>query len=397
MFPQREAATVTEIYFATNRNIESEAPLRLGNRFNAERDFFYRVGKVPVSRRPSPEDPWDGAYAVDMANAALFPETAPGPGLAEVPGSRVAFGEVSGAMQAQSRDVLLFIHGFASSFESAMQRAAELRDQYLAPRLAPLAAKAGSGRTGPAREPLAFAFSWPSDGVSLGAGTAPEPGGVPKWAYFSDRDDAEASAKAIARSFARLIEYLARLTREQACEQRIHLVAHSMGVFTLRHALQALRAILNTARLPRIIDNAFLMAGDEDADALERPDKLQPLVELARQIHVYHASDDRALVVSDTTKFNPDRLGEHGPTALSRSVGRIYAVDCSNVSDTILAHGRHLYYRLVPEVIADVREVLAGVPADRVRGRTVVEGGRRFRIRRNPALRRDWGYPPGEG
>jgi esterase/lipase superfamily enzyme len=168
-----------------------------------------------------------------------------------------------------------------------------------------------------------------------------------------------------------------------------------MGNFALRHALQQLRVMLDGARLPRIVDNAFLMAADEDADALERDDKLGILGELARAIHVYHAKDDRALVVSDATKFNPDRLGEAGPRDWARARGRVFGIDCSDVSNTIFRHGRHQYYRLVPEVIRDVRAVLAGEAADRIGARETVEPGRRFRILRDENLRATRGWPPG--
>ncbi|MEL6792790.1 MAG: alpha/beta hydrolase, partial [Pseudomonadota bacterium] len=195
-------------------------------------------------------------------------------------------------------------------------------------------------------------------------------------------------------SFIRLIDFLHSLSAEDRCGQRIHLVAHSMGNYALRHALQHLRKIVNRARLPRIIDNVFLMAADEDADALEKEWKLGPLFEIARQVHVYHAADDRALIISDKTKFNPDRLGERGPKDLSSDIARVHVVDCGDVSDTKFTHGRHQYYRLVPEVIADVRAVLAGKRPDEIEGRHIVEPGRRYRIKKRKALRKKVGFPP---
>ena len=165
------------------------------------------------------------------------------------------------------------------------------------------------------------------------------------------------------------------------------LVAHSMGVYALRHAVQEVKKQVDQARLPRLIDNAFLMAADEDADALAKDYKLGPLFELARQVHVYHAVDDLALIVSDTTKFNPDRLGERGPKNLSDDISRLHVIDCGKVSDTKLSHGRHQYYRFAPEVLRDVRQVLAGKPPDEIKGRDPIEPGRRYRLRRSKKLR----------
>lgn len=387
---------MNEIYFATNRDLLQAKPVAFGNRFNPDRPFFYRVGKAQVRKRPSPADPWDGAYRVLPRSVKLFPEIPPSAdGPEALLGSAAAFDQIRAMMTRTEdrRDVLLYIHGFAATFESALLRASELRDAYLSPPRNTLQV-AEEKKATRAREPLVFAFCWPADGTAFGGGTANDPNAIPKWAYFSDRDDAEASGKAVARSFARLIEFLAELASDDRCVQRIHLVAHSMGVYALRHAVQQIKTIMGQARLPRIIDNAFLMAADEDADTLELNHKLGPMLELARRVHVYHAVNDRALIVSDKTKFNPDRLGEHGPKMFSTLINRVHAIDCSQVSDTKLTHGRHQYYRLIPEVIADVRAVLAEEQPDQIKGREEIEPGRRYRIKRDDALRKKAEYPP---
>jgi esterase/lipase superfamily enzyme len=219
-----------------------------------------------------------------------------------------------------------------------------------------------------------FAFSWPSNGKV-----------VPPWQYFSDRDDAEASGKAMARSLLRLVEFLDETNSGgEQCAQRLHLVAHSMGNWALRHALQGLRSLAGPEAMRPIFENVFLMAADEDDNALEvgQEAKLALLPRLARRIHVYHSADDRALVVSDKTKFNPDRLGFNGPRTFSDLSTRITAVDCELVDKTELPHVNHQYYRLRKEVIQDVRAILSGLarPED-FAWREVVEPGRRYRIR----------------
>ena len=62
-----------------------------------------------------------------------------------------------------------------------------------------------------------------------------------------DRDDAAASGIAMARFMMRLLDFL---TDKGQCEQRIHLVAHSMGNWALRHAVQGLISLQAQARLP---------------------------------------------------------------------------------------------------------------------------------------------------
>ncbi len=131
---------------------------------------------------------------------------------------------------------------------------------------------------------------------------------VPLLSYYSDRNDAQASGVAMARSFLRLREFLENLGQENFCRQSLHLVAHSMGNYALRHAVQAIRAELGND-IERIFEHIFLMAADEDDDAFEKDHKLRLLPALAKAVHVYHSPDDVALMVSDKTKFKPDRLG----------------------------------------------------------------------------------------
>jgi esterase/lipase superfamily enzyme len=126
---------------------------------------------------------------------------------------------------------------------------------------------------------------------------------------------------------------------------------------TLRHALQGIISQYR-ANLPRVFQNIFLMAADEDSDALELEFKMARLPELAEAVHVYYSASDEALSISDRTKGNPDRLGSTGPRTLTNLPHKITLVDCRNVDDTSpLTDVRHQYYRKRPEVIADVRQV----------------------------------------
>jgi hypothetical protein len=87
-------------------------------------------------------------------------------------------------------------------------------------------------------------------------------------------------------------------------------------------------------------------------------------------------------VISDTTKFNPDRLGFNGPRTFSGLSTRITAIDCELVDKTELTHVNHQYYRLRKEVIQDVRAILSGIERpDTFPWRQVIEPGRRYRIR----------------
>lgn len=366
------------IFFGTNRNHDAATRFTFGNSYSPDKPYYYRVGEVEVERVGHPWRDVDAAYRCGTPKLYDEEPADPATGKPPVLGSAQLFDRLRGTMLEDPRDVIVHLHGFACDFGMAMERAAEIRDAYLSrptdPETRDLAGKE--------KEPLVFSFSWPSDGVTLGdaAGADPE---KRKWAYSSDREDARASGQAVARCAMRMLDYLARLDRDERCGQRLHLVAHSMGNWTLKNAVQALQQIAAEGgeRLRMVFDNAFLMCADIEDDALEHEHALAPLLRLARNVHVYHAANDSALSLSEIKPNQGARLGHTGPANMNVLPDRVFAIDCASVSFTPdLGHARHQYYRLAPEVTKDVRAVLAGkTPAEmpwRVR-----EGGNRHRIK----------------
>ncbi|MGF1474558.1 MAG: alpha/beta hydrolase [Geminicoccaceae bacterium] len=342
------------VYFATNRDItiRRNKP-QYGIRFNDMGPEMFRVGKAQVKKNE------DGTY--QLVKSELMPEDLEAANVENHTfGSPVIFEELRAQMQDQCLDVITLITGFASTFESTLERAAELHDKYRVPDPRNPEIK---------RNPYVFVFSWPSDGETF-----------PRRRYFSDRTDAQNSGHAMARAIKALLDFLDSLDEAKRCQQRIHLVAHSMGNWALRHAVLALSQLHDRPRLPRIFDHAFLMAADEDDDCFESDLKLGLLPQLARSVHVYHSENDIALRISDVTKANPQRLGAAGPRVKNGLNARIFCVDCAQVDDTGTADGRHQYYRKRVEVVDDVVQVLAGTPLDDIKGRVVVEPARSFRI-----------------
>ena len=90
------------------------------------------------------------------------------------------------------------------------------------------------------------------------------------------------------------------------------------------------------------------MAADEDLDDLSSPDKLQPLLTLARHVPIYHSGGDLALGISQT--MNGTRLGHPGPLNLDLLPNSVTSIDCSEVGtthgDNGESHYGHQYYRL---------------------------------------------------
>lgn len=102
-------------------------------------------------------------------------------------------------------------------------------------------------------------------------------------------------------------------------------------------------------------------------------------------MHVYFSPDDRALLISDTTKRNPDRLGSDGPRLVDDLPRKVLLVDCRDV-DNSSEDGWpdfqvHQYYRLRPEVIEDMTAVIAGTSPESVPNRDYFPAARTYRIR----------------
>jgi len=331
------------MYYVTNRQLVSEttspwfgiepskslSDLRIGW---SELDLgvtppsIHQVFVSPESRQPSPNAP---------------------------AGQRVAphfslFGEIQTNMKADVQDTVLFIHGFDYKFNEALVGLGLLRQRL---------------NLGEFKAANMVVFTWPSDGSM-----------TPFLSYASDRRDAKDSGEAGGRALLQLSDFLNALKPGDFCRGRIHIVAHSMGVYVLRNAIQALIKNL-PASPPTLFDQVLLIAGDEDYDALELDYKLAPLSHLCKRIHVYYNPEDIALDISRTTKGNPRRLGSRGPRNSAAIPDSVVLVDASNVSrwnDSDWDY--HHYYIHAPEMASDMAQVFLGKLEDKIAGRTPLPG-----------------------
>ncbi len=158
------------------------------------------------------------------------------------------------AQAALGRDLLLYIHGYRESFESAATSTVQLSEGIRF-----------RGVTG--------LFTWPSAGSTL--------------SYVSDRESAMWSRDA----FEDLLTALSRTPSGG----RVHLVAHSMGTLLTLETLRMLRGSGGERAMERI--GAVVMAApDIDIDLFARG--LERLGPDARKITVISSTNDRALQVS---------------------------------------------------------------------------------------------------
>lgn len=196
------------------------------------------------------------------------------------------------AGQAQGRDVLLFVHGFNESFESAAASYAEL--------------VAGIGFSG-----APILFTWPSANALFD--------------YVSDRDSALWSRDALEDTITALAQ--------DATIGRVHIVAHSMGGLLALEALRSVNDRLGGGLHDRM--GAIVLANpDIDLDLFKR--QMHRMAGLAPKITVIVSAKDRALALSSSIAGGFKRVGAAGQTAIGGTGVKV--VDASEFGSGFVKH-----------------------------------------------------------
>lgn len=205
-------------------------------------------------------------------------------------------------------DIMVFIHGFNVSFESAVLRTAQIAVDV------PF-------------HGVPICYSWPSQGTLLG--------------YPIDENNA-------AWTVGHLKEFLVDLV-DHSDAKSIHVVAHSMGNRAMTAAMQQI-AYQHPTSQP-IFDRIVLAAPDVDAD-LFRTDLAGTLTSVARQVTLYASSNDQALMASKKVHGYP-RAGESGERRVI--VPGIETIDVSGIDLSLLGHS---YYGDSEPILKDLYDVL---------------------------------------
>ena len=268
--------------------------------------------------RGAREKPWFGTerWAMSIARAQLAPPDSgrfsfAAVGLADWGLARVdLLGQSASALaQATSgRDVLIYVHGFNQTFESAVLDAARLAD--------------GIGFRGET-----VAFAWPSRAKLFD--------------YGYDRDSAMWSRDAL---HAVLDALLASPTTG-----RINIVAHSVGSMLAMEALRALYAERGALAADRIGALVFA-APDIDMDVFTS--SVEHIGPLGRKITVITATNDRALALSGWMAGGMTRVGAAEKAKLK--LFGVHVVDASEEGGGIINHDLFLSNDQIREVIRQV-------------------------------------------
>lgn len=207
---------------------------------------------------------------------------------------------------------LVYIHGYNSTFEYSLYRAAQISHDL--------------GFDG-----VPYLYSWPSRGSEQ--------------SYLYDED----SAARAQRFLAEFLDIIANKTKAK----RIHIIAHSMGNRPLLEALKGIARTPRTARRYRI-DQLILAAPDVDRDVfLEIAKSVTPA---AKGITLYAMRNDRALQASRTVRGVP-RAGDV-PAGGPVIVAGVDSIDISDAGTNSYFSLNHSTYAERPHVLADISSLL---------------------------------------
>jgi esterase/lipase superfamily enzyme len=205
-----------------------------------------------------------------------------------------------------NRDVLIFVHGYNTSFAEARWRAGQI---------------VADSRFGG----VPILFTWPSRGGLL--------------SYASDKDSAMASRDALQG----LLEDVAKTPGIS----KIHILAHSMGGWLAMEALRQ-EAIANDRDLGGHLGEVMLASPDIDLDVFT-----QQMARIApANVTVFATSNDRALGLSSWIADDRPRVGAvnaakpQDRAALEKLGAKVY--DLSAFSDGLIDHG---IYADTPDVL----------------------------------------------
>jgi esterase/lipase superfamily enzyme len=223
----------------------------------------------------------------------------------------------NGVAHSRHKEILVFIHGFNTTFADATRRTAQIAYDL--------------GFDGPA-----IAYSWPSQG-ELGL-----------IAYNKDSRNADLTAD-------HLKVFLSMLAAKSGATT-IHLIAHSMGNRPLTNVLNK---PLTGSPQPnqQLFNQVVLMAPDIDAAVFKQ--MAQQLARSARRVTLYVSSRDVALKFSNTYAGYP-RAGQGGQGIIVTP--GIDTIDASSVDTSNLGFS-HQYYADNSTVLSDLFYVMRGDPA----------------------------------
>lgn len=246
-------------------------------------------------------------------------------------------------------DVMIFIHGYAYDFDDELKAIIDLKKIFIDNPASPV-------------EHILF-VSWPASGS------------IVPLTYFDDKASSINSGTSLMRLFYFYTQFLKDIfsNRDLApCNQRIHIMAHSMG----NRVLQSMLYSLKKENILRVIDQVLLLNSDVSYKVFEdEEDSFNKLPLLASRVSIYMNRKDVILGISQFTKnILTPRLGKNGPGNIDRFKDIVSIIDCTFVEDDILDTfkfevGNHWGYLSSSMVQNDVFQNLYGIDRNLITNR----------------------------
>jgi len=246
-------------------------------------------------------------------------------------------------------DVLLFIHGYAYDFDDELKAIIDLKKLFIDQPESPI-------------EHILF-VSWPASS-SL----------VPL-TYFDDKASSINSGTSLMRLFYFYTQFLKDIfsNRDLApCNQRIHLMAHSMG----NRVLQSMLYSLKRENILRVIDQVLLLNADVTYKVFDdSEDSFNKLPLLANRVSIYLNRKDTILGISQFTKnILTPRLGKNGPGDIEALKDIVSVIDCTFIDNDLkktlkFEIGNHWGYLSSSQVQHDIFQNLNGIDRNLITGR----------------------------
>jgi esterase/lipase superfamily enzyme len=224
------------------------------------------------------------------------------------------FADLQSELRQRGNSILVFVHGYNVSFDSAARRTAQMSHDLKF---------AGAA---------AF-YSWPSQA---------------NWRQY------RIDEKNVELSINQLKTFLLDMARRSGADT-INLIAHSMGNRALTNALKEIEVA--SSEKDKLFNQVILAAPDIDADIFR--ERIAPaIVNKAQHITLYASSKDLALVASREFNSGDPRAGDAGEDLVI--VAGIDTIDVSAGESSLLGHS---YYGDSTSVLHDIEFLLRDQPA----------------------------------
>ena len=304
--PTEFSGSCYPVWFGTNRKPADQTDPARGftGEFDEQIHYGKRVVYIPASHRPGElgSTLWKRMLSGKDDRLSLGPATQ----LTEASFAREIRTFLAG-LQADDRNILVFVHGFNVSFDDAAIRAAQLGFDLQVPGI------------------TAF-FSWPSRGNLAG--------------YLTDVSSIEASEEHLA-------EFLVKVSALSE-QGKVHIIAHSMGNRGLLRAMH--RATTQAALRAGVrFGQIFLAAPDVDAKLFRQLASVYP--KISERTTLYVADQDKALAALEWLSRG-EKAGGAPPVIV------MPGIDTIRVRGSGLFRLGHSYIAEELDVLRDIRSLL---------------------------------------